>query len=323
MRFISYEEGAAPSAMSIAEMAKPEIKDHQVLIQVKAFGVNRADTLQRQGKYPSPEGESDILGLEVAGVIEDIGNDVTQFSIGDPVFGLVPGGGYGEFVAVDASHVMRKPDSLGFTDAAGVAEVFLTAFQSLVWHLNVEQGDNILIHAGASGVGLAAIQIANVIGANIAVTASSADKLSICKENGAHILINYEQEDFVEVVREQLGGVDHVLDFVGGEYLNKNLKVLNQDGHIVYLAMLAGRHTSLDMALLLGKRATITGSTLRNQSDEYKTELIEDFSLMVLPLLKNGKVRPNIDAIYPATDIATTHQRLESNDTMGKLIVTW
>jgi putative PIG3 family NAD(P)H quinone oxidoreductase len=291
---------------------------------VHAFGINRADTLQRQGKYPPPKGESEILGLEVSGEIVECGKDVKHWRAGDKVFGLVAGGGYAEYVAVNAGHLMPVPLNIELQEAAGIAEVFVTAYQSLFQIGQLRSGQKVLIHAGASGVGLAAIQLAKACQCEVAVTASSTQKLARCAELGADLLINYTQLDFADRIKSSWKGVDLVIDFVAGDYLNRNLSVLNMDGCIVYLAMLAGRYADpLDMALLLGKRARIIGSTLRNRSDEYKTTLMEQFSQAWLSTFEQGRIKPVIDSCYPAENIALAHNKLEANQSMGKLIGLW
>jgi NADPH:quinone reductase len=324
MKFVDYVSGGSSEQMVIASRSRPEPATHQVLVKVAAFGVNRADTLQRQGKYPAPHGESDILGLEVAGTVLACGSEVKHWQVDDKVFGLVAGGGYAEYVAVNADHLMAIPDNIEMTAAAGIAETFLTAYQSLFLHGGLQKGQKVLIHAGASGVGLAAIQLAKQAGCDVAVTASSAEKLARCAQCGADVMINYQQEDFAPALSARGFTADLVIDFVGGDYLNRNLKILNIDGKIVYLAMLAGRYADkLDMALLLGKRATIIGSTLRSRSDEYKAKLIASFRQDCLGLFSEGKLLANIDTCFAAEDIAQAHSKLEDNATMGKLIGVW
>jgi NADPH2:quinone reductase len=324
MKFIDYVSGAGPAQMGLADRPLPQPQPHQVLIKVAAFGVNRADTLQRQGKYPAPPGESDILGLEVAGTVIACGSEVKDWQQDDKVFGLVAGGGYAEYVAVNADHLMAVPGNIELTDAAGIAETFLTAYQSLFLLGKLAKGQKVLIHAGASGVGLAAIQLAKQAGCEVAVTASSAAKLARCAGYGADILINYRQEDFEQVLNSKGFSVDVVIDFVAGDYLNRNLKILNIDGRIVYLAMLAGRYADkLDMALLLGKRATIIGSTLRSRSDAYKAQLIASFSRTCLSSFAEGELLPVIDTCFAAADIGQAHSKLEDNASMGKLIGLW
>jgi len=326
MQFIDYQESTATDTLFINDTTKPVLKHGQVLLKVHSFGINRADTLQRQGKYPAPRGESPILGLEVSGEIVEIyaddDNSPSRWSIGDEVFALVAGGGYAEYVAVNATHLMSRPKNVDMPSAAGIAEVFLTAYQSLFQVAGLKPQQRVLIHAGASGVGLAAIQLAKAHGCHVSVTASSEKKLAICEKYGADRLINYKEQNFAECFEQ--GVVDVIIDFVGGDYVNRNLRILNIDGTIVYLAMLAGRYADkLDMALMLAKRATITGSTLRSRSDEYKTVLIKDFSERFFADLENGALRPVIDTQYGVSDITTAHQRLEQNDSMGKIIVSW
>lgn len=325
MNYIDFDTGSGPEGLKLAQMAAPELSANKVKVNVRAFGVNRADTLQRQGKYPPPQGESDVLGLEVAGEVSAVGADVSNWRIGDKVFGLVAGGGYAEEVVVTPSHLMAIPEGLSFTEAAGLSEVFLTAYQCVRQIGDLQSGQKALIHAGASGVGLAAIQLCRMMGVTTAVTASGASKLAVCEQMGAAVLINYKQQDFAAVLNNQWeSGPNFVLDVVAGDYLNRNLSVLHQDGTIVYLAMLAGRFADkLDMALLLKKRATIIGSTLRNRSDEYKAALIANFSRDFLCAFSCGDLKVHLDTVYPAAQIQKAHERLETNDTIGKLVITW
>ncbi|GFD79928.1 NAD(P)H quinone oxidoreductase [Tenacibaculum sp. KUL118] len=325
MHYVDFEKGCEPNALVVNESEGYSLLPGKVKVDVKAFGVNRADTLQRQGNYPPPSGESDILGLEVAGVVSEVASDVSAFKEGDKVFGLVAGGGYATEVLVNPAHLMPMPEGMPFFEAAGLTEVFLTAFQCLRTIAHIKPAQRALIHGGASGVGLAATQLCRYWGVHSAVTASSQDKLSLCEQNGAEQLINYKQQQFDDVLKKEWPeGVDMVLDMVGGDYLNRNLKVLKQDGKVVYLAMLAGRYAdNLDMALLLGKRASIIGTTLRNRSDDYKADLIRDFAKVCLPAFENNELKVNIDTHYRIDDINKTHVRLENNDTQGKLVVSW
>ncbi|GGW76713.1 NAD(P)H-quinone oxidoreductase [Alteromonas halophila] len=324
MKFIDFTEGG-PDTLRIANTSAPQAGAGQVLIEVAAFGINRADTLQRQGKYPPPPGESEILGLEVAGTVIDAGKDVSRWQTGDKVFGLVAGGGYAQQAVVNAQHLMAVPEGMPLEQAAGLAEVFLTAYQCVHYIAGLEQGQRALIHAGASGVGLAALQLCRYMGITTATTASSTEKLSLCKEMGADIAINYKQDDFATMLKDAWPeGVDMVLDMVGGDYLNRNLQVLRRDGHIVQLAMLAGRYAdNLDLALLLGKRARIQGTTLRSRTDSYKRDLIDAFSARCLDGFVTGKLVVNMDTVYDVTEIQTAHQRLEENSTKGKVVVRW
>ncbi|WP_137167248.1 NAD(P)H-quinone oxidoreductase [Salinimonas lutimaris] len=325
MRFVDFVSGQGPAAMSLATMDAPTPKAHQVKIKVHAFGINRADTMQRMGNYPPPPGESEVLGLEASGEVIDIGSDVTRWKVGDKVFGLMPGGGYAEQALVDEGHVMPVPSGVSMEEAAGLAEVFLTAYQVLFTIGQVGQGDKALIHAGASGVGLAGLQLCRLAGVTTATTASSAKKLAHCENMGASVLINYKEQDFAEVLAEKWPeGANTVIDFVAGDYLNRNLKSLAVDGTIVYLAMLAGRYADkLDMGLMLMKRARVQGSTLRSRSDEYKRQLIDSFTERFLGAFSTGELKVNLDTVYNVENVGEAHARLEANDTQGKIIVTW
>ncbi|TDF41602.1 NAD(P)H-quinone oxidoreductase [Alteromonadaceae bacterium M269] len=324
MKFIDFQEGGEPSSLYVAECDAPKLETSQVLVEVKSFGINRADTLQRKGMYPAPKHESSILGLEVSGVVSEVGNAVTKWKPGDFVFGLVAGGGYAEFAAVEEDHLMSIPANVDFNEAAGVAEVFLTAYQALFELANIKRNQRVLIHAGASGVGLAAIQLAVTMDCDVAVTSSSLKKLDACASLGATTLINYQELGFRREVKESLGCVDIIVDVVGASYVNENVRLLNMDGTIVQLAMLGGRYVeSFDMAMMLSKRATIKASTLRNRSDAYKTQLIKQFSQQYLSLFEMKKLKPIIDTVFSANDIAEAHSRFESNDSIGKFIGTW
>lgn len=325
MKFIDFKEGQGPQGLFVAQTDVPQPAAHQVRVQVKAFGVNRADTLQREGKYPPPPGESDILGLEVAGIIDSQGIEVKGFEPGDRVCALVPGGGYAQYAVADYRHLIRLPESLSFTEGAGLAEVFLTAFQCLHTIGEVKQGQRALIHAGASGVGLAALQLCRYFGVEAATTASSAEKLSLCETMGASLSINYKTDDFSDVLKKKWPqGADFILDMVGGDYLNRNLTCLRQDGTLVYLAMLAGRYADkLDLALMLAKRARVQGTTLRSRSDDYKAALVSDFTGQCLSGFDSGELRVNIDTVFDAEDIGQAHSRMAQNSTQGKLIGVW
>jgi NADPH2:quinone reductase len=335
MQFIKHENGCAPDSLEIGCTEIPKLVSGQVLVKVACFGLNRADTLQRQGKYPAPTGESDILGLEMSGEVMQVhpqqnshqmtySTNKEPFTLGDKVFGLVAGGGYAEYVAVCSSHLMLVPKGMGMSHAAGIAECFLTAYQAMFIENNLQPKQYVLIHAGASGVGLAAIQLAKRHGCMVAVTASSQVKLDLCKQLGADLIINYTQQDFAVEVAKHWHGCDLIIDFVAGDYLNRNLKLLNIDGNLIYLAMLAGRYAdTLDMAMLLGKRATVKGTTLRSRHEQYKTHLIKEFSQACLADFDDHALIPNIDTEFSAKDVGIAHQRLEDNDTMGKLIGCW
>lgn len=325
MQYIQHTEGDMGGGLSIQTAELPVPTASQVLVKVAAFAVNRADLLQRAGHYPPPKGESPILGLEVCGVIERLGSEVSDWQAGERVCAIVAGGGYAEYVVIEAAHLIRVPDNLTNEQAAGLSEVYLTAYQSLKWVGELSNGGKALIHAGASGVGLAALQLCRLWNIKTATTASSKEKLSACENAGASLLINYKEQDFAVVVKQHWpSGVNMVLDMVAGDYLNRNLKVLAQDGNIVYLAMMAGRYADkLDMALLLGKRASIKGTTLRNRDNDYKAKLVAAFCDDCLEAFTSGDLMVPLDTTYSVADIEQAHQKVLTNNTQGKVVVTW
>lgn len=320
MQYVSVGESGQ---LVVADCEIPSCAAREVLIEVCAFGVNRADTLQRHGKYPPPKGVSSILGLEVSGTIVEVGEEVTQWQRGDEVCALLTGGGYARYVNVDQGLLMPKIKGITLEDCAGLPEVFITAYQALFALGGLSPGNKVLVHAGASGVGLAAIQLARNSNCEVACTASSDAKLNVCATAGANHLINYTLNDFVVVLKDLSFNPDVIVDFVGGDYLSRNLRVLNIDGRIIYLAMLGGRYSETDMAMLLSKRASIKGSTLRNRTLNYKRELVADFWNRFGSEFERGNLIVNVDSIVPVSKINDVHERIESNQTKGKLIITW
>ncbi|EMR02407.1 NAD(P)H-quinone oxidoreductase [Cesiribacter andamanensis] len=294
----------------------------ELLVAVKAAGINRADLLQRQGHYPPPEGASPLLGLEVAGLVQQLGEGVTDWKVGDRVFGLLPGGGYAHYALLHSQLAMRIPEELDFSQAAALPEVFLTAWQALVWLARLQAGEQVLIHAGASGVGTAAIQLARALGATPWVTAS-AGKHPLCRELGAGLCIDYKTEDFAERVAQESGGrgVDVILDFIGAGYWQQNLQSLALDGRLVLLAFLGGTRTETNLAPLLRKRISVFGSTLRSRPLAYQAALTKDLAAFLLPRLKSGELQPVLHRVYPWQEAASAHQEMEQNATAGKLVL--
>ena len=302
----------------------PELLPDECLVKVRAIGVNRADVLQKQGKYPPPKGESDILGLEVAGQISACGAKVSSWQQGDRVFGLVPGGGYSQYVKVKAQHLMSMPKALSFIAGAAVAEVFLTAYQSLFSIAQLKTHEKVLIHAGASGVGTAAIQLAKQKNCYVVVTVGCDKKAEACLKLGADEALNYNNTDFASWSKaNQPQGFDIILDVVAGNYLAKNIGVAARDGRIVMLAMLGGRFSEkIDCAKMLLKRVNIHASTLRNRDDSYKSQLVSDFVRDFYPALVDGDIKPVIDTVLPWQQANAAHQTMEANKNIGKLILT-
>lgn len=320
MRYIAVDQ---QQNLLFCEDKIPEISADECLIQVNAIGVNRADLLQRAGHYPAPKGESTVLGLEVSGDIIKKGYKVNDWLIGDKVFALVAGGAYAEFVKVKASQLLPLPKSFTYQQGAAVAEVFLTAYQSLISIAQLKHNANVLIHAGASGVGTAAIQLAKNKQCRVVVTVSTQEKAEACLKLGADDVINYKQIDFVQWSKTHMpSGFDVIIDVVSGSYLNKNIDISALDGHIVVLSILGGRFSEpVDLAKLLQKRLTLSASTLRNRDEAYKAKLISDFSHDYLLDLIEGKIIPVIDSIYHWSEANKAHSKMENNQNIGKIVL--
>ena len=323
MKYINVNED---ESLGFSSIEIPEIEADECLIKVKAIGINRADLLQRAGKYPAPKGESKILGLEVSGDIIKCGTDIKNnghWQVNDKVFGLVAGGGYAEFVVIKSSQLFKLPNNFTYQQGAATAEVFLTAYQSLFTIAKLKKNERVLIHAGASGVGTAAIQLAKAKQCFVAVTVSSSAKEQACLALGVDVVINYKDTDFVQWKKENLlEGFDVILDVVAGDYLNKNINVSALDSRIIMLSMLGGRFSEpIDIAKLLGKRITLSASTLRNRSDQYKADLVESFKHDFDKLIEQGAIKPIIDSTYHWKDAEQAHQLMLSNGNIGKLIL--
>ncbi len=312
------------SQLQQVTVAVPRLKAGQVLVKVAAAGVNRADLLQRSGLYPPPAGESDILGLEVAGTVVAVADDLSSDWLGEAVFALVPGGGYAQYVALPAEHLIKKPTSLGMSEAAACAEVFLTAFQAMRAVGNLPDQGALLVHAGASGVGTAAIQLGKALGCFVAVTVGSDDKGTACLALGADIAVNYKTQDFVaELKAARPQGFDLIIDPVAGDYIAKDIQLLALDGQIVVLSMLGGRMTpELDLGLMLKKRGQLLCSTLRSRTDSYKAALISDFQQQFGMALAQGKIKPVLAHSIDWSEAERAHQLLASNAVVGKLVLT-
>jgi putative PIG3 family NAD(P)H quinone oxidoreductase len=314
------------SSLTIGEEPTPEFSKDEILVKIKATALNRADLSQRAGNYPPPEGASEILGLEMAGVVEEAGNNVYRWKSGDRVFGLLPGGGYAEYCVVREKMAMSIPEILSFEEAAAVPETFLTAWQILHGRGKLQQGETVLIHAGGSGVGTAAIQLARqMYDARIATTASRKEKLNTCQKLGADLLINYKAEDFAEKITREWGqnAVDLIIDFIGAPYWQQNIDVLNTDGRLVYLSFLGGNKLEeMSLSPFLKKRLKVMGSTLRSRSLDYKIKLTQSFLTDVLPLLEQGEIKPVIDRTFDWEDAEEAHRYMTDNKNTGKIVLT-
>ncbi|KAF0223827.1 MAG: NADPH2quinone [Rhodospirillaceae bacterium] len=296
----------------------------QVLIKVAAAGINRPDVLQRQGAYPAPPGASDLPGLEVSGTVAGLGEGVDQWCLGDSVCALTAGGGYAQFVTADARHCLPIPDDLEFVAAAALPETLFTVWHNVFERGGLKAGEKFLVHGGGSGIGTTAIQVAKALGATVFATAGGGAKCAACRQLGADRAIDYQTEDFVEVIKAETGGkgVDVILDMVGGDYLPRNVKCLGFDGRLVNIAFLKGPVAEMNMMPVMLKRLTLTGSTLRPQSDAAKARMAEGLKATVLPLVAAGQVRPLIHAVFPLEQAAQAHELMESNTHVGKIVLT-
>lgn len=299
----------------------------EVLIKVRAAGVNRADLLQAAGRYPPPPGASQIMGLEVSGVIADVGDGVADLAVGQQVCALLSGGGYAEYVAAPAAQVMPLPAGVTLEDAAGLPEVACTVWSNLVMAARLSAGEFVLLHGGASGIGSHAIQVARVLGARIAVTAGSPAKLELCAGLGADVLIDYRAEDFVASVHHATGGrgADLILDVMGASYLERNLAALAVDGRLVIIGMQGGVKADMNIGTLIGKRLTVLGTALRNRpvdGPHGKGVIVDAVVASVWPMIASARVRPIIGARYPIDQAGEAHRALAAGETYGKVLLT-
>ncbi|GAA0636298.1 NAD(P)H-quinone oxidoreductase [Sporichthya brevicatena] len=324
MHAVTIREPGGPEALAWTEVPDPEPGPGEVLLDVVATAVNRADLLQRQGRYDPPPGASPYPGLECSGRIAALGPDVTGWEIGDEVVALLAGGGYAERVAVPAGQVMRRPQGISLRDAGGLAEVACTVWSNVFLLANLRPEELLLVHGGASGIGTTAIQLAKAVGARVAVTAGTKDKLERCRELGADVLINYREDDFVEAVREAggaAGGADVILDNMGAKYLGRNVDALATNGRLVIIGMQGGIKAELDIAKLLGKRAAVLATSLRARPVAEKAAIVAAVAEHVTPLVDSGAFRLVIDRVLPITDVADAHRVLEASEHVGKVLL--
>ena len=309
--------------LKIADIPTPKPAETQLLVDVKATALNRADLIQRRGGYPPPPGESEILGLEIAGIVSDHGKNAVGFNIGDRVFGLVGGGGYAEKAVIDYRMAMHIPSDWGFEEAAAVPEVFFTANENIFTLGQLTDSETILIHAGGSGVGSAGIQIAHHAGAQVYVTASTKEKISKCIKLGATDGINYKDTDFTEEVNRLTNGdgVDVILDFIGAEYLQRNLSLLKTKGRLLQVGLMSGSESNINLGIVMRKRLKIIGSVMRPQSLQEKIAITQRFVKRWLPELKTGTLQPIIDTVFTLEQVREAHEYMEANRNFGKILL--
>lgn len=323
MTKINVVEISAPGGPEVLTPASREIAApavDEVQIEVAFAGVNRPDALQRAGAYNPPPGASDLPGLEAAGTVCAVGAGVTDWAVGDQVCALLPGGGYAERVNTPAAHCLPVPKGMGLREAACLPETFFTVWSNVFMRGGLQAGERFLVHGGSSGIGTTAIQLAKVLGARVFATAGSAEKCAACAKLEAERVINYREEDFVEVMRGD-GGANLILDMVGGDYIPRNIKALADDGRLVQIAFLQGPKVELNFAQMMTRRLTLTGSTLRPQSDLAKARIAAELREKVWPLLDAGRVAPVMDQEFALNDAASAHSRMEAGDHIGKIVL--
>lgn len=323
MLAVHVRKPGGPEQLAVVELADPTPKSHEVLIEIHASALNRADILQRRGLYPAPPGESEILGLECAGVVRAVGNEVSEFRPGARVMALLGGGGYAELVSVHERLVMPIPEALSFERAAAVPEAFLTAYEALLNAANLAPGERVLVHAGASGVGSAAVQIARELGAFVYATTKGEQKLALLQSLGVERPIDYSSEDFLEVIQRHTGGrgVDVIVDFIGASYAERNQAALAGGGRWVVVGLLGGARASIDLGRLLMRRQTLSGIVMRSRPLPEKSAIVRAFRRELLPFFEDARLQPIIDRVYPLTEARAAHERMEANANAGKIVL--
>ena len=323
MKAIEIAQPGGPDVLKLGERPMPAPAQGEVLIKVAAAGVNRPDVEQRKGTYPPPPGASDIPGLEIAGTVAALGPGAEGLKVGDAVCALVSGGGYAEYCTAPVPQCLAVPKGLGMVEAAALPETFFTVWQNMFDRARLKGGETVLIHGGSSGIGTTAIQMAKAMGARVLTTAGSEEKCAACRKLGADRAINYNTEDFTEVVlaETQKKGADVILDMVGGKYFERNIAALAIEGRLSVIALLGGRDAKLDLGLLLRKRLTVVGSVLRARPVAEKGAVADSLRREIWPLIAGGKIKPVIDSTFPLADAAKAHARMETSAHVGKIVL--
>ena len=324
MRAVIAAGQGGPEVLRIVERPRPEPGEGQLLVRVEAAGINRPDVMQREGRYPPPPGASDVLGLELAGIVEALGPGASRYRLGDRVMALVHSGAYAEWAVVDEAIALPVPDGVSAVEAGGIPETYFTVWSNVFERARLQAGESLLIHGGSSGIGTTAILLAKARGARVIVTAGSPEKCAACLKLGADAAIDYRREDFVAAARAATdgSGPDVILDMVGGAYIARNLDAVAVDGRIAQIAFQQGsRVAEIDFQPLLMKRVTLTGSTLRARPVALKARLADALAEHVLPLLAAGRARPPIDSVFPFDRVADAHARMDAGQHIGKIVL--
>ena len=321
MNVIEISKPGGPDVLALAQRPVPAPKAGEVLVKVAATGVNGPDMMQRKGLYPAPAGASDLLGLEISGVVTAVGEGVTRWKIGDALCGLTNGGGYAEYCLIDANHCLPIPKGVSLIDAAGLPETFFTVWSNVFIGAQLKAGETFLVHGGAGGIGTTCIQLGKAFGAKVIATDSPDARCQLCRDLGADRVIDYKQEDFVEVVRTE-GGANVILDIVGGPNIEKNIKAASPDARIIQLAFAAGSKVEINLMPIMLKRLTYTGSTLRTRPVAFKTRVAHELEAQVWPLIEAGKIRVVTGRTLPLAQAAESHALMESASHTGKILLT-
>ncbi|HEY9003263.1 MAG TPA: NAD(P)H-quinone oxidoreductase [Mucilaginibacter sp.] len=324
MKAIVITQPGGPEVLQIAERPQPSTTPNEVLVKVAAAGVNRPDVYQRKGNYPPPKGApQDIPGLEIAGTITTVGNQVTRWKVGDKICALVTGGGYAEYCNVPEGQCLPVPGNLSFVEAASLPETFFTVWSNVFDRGKLQPGETLLVHGGSSGIGVTAIQMATALGSKVFVTAGSDDKCKFCEELGAVKGINYKTKDFAEAIDKLTDGkgVNVILDMIGSDYTPGNISSLAEEGRLVLINAMKGKDAQVDLAQVMRKRLIITGSMLRSRETGFKNAIARSLEQHIWPLLASGKIKPVINAVFPAGDAAKAHALMESSEHVGKIVL--
>ena len=324
MKAIVITQPGGPEVLQLNERPIPALAGNEVLIKIMAAGVNRPDIYQRKGKYPPPKGASqDIPGLEIAGIVAEVGKDVSRWKVGDKVCALVMGGGYAEYCSVPAGQCLPIPGNLTFIEAASLPETFFTVWSNVFDRGQLQPGESLLVHGGTSGIGVTAIQMAKALGSAVYVTAGSDEKCKFCQALGAAAAINYKTENFGDVIGllTKNEGVNVILDMIGGDYTPGNIQSLADDGRLVMINTMGGKDVQVDLSVVMRKRLTITGSMLRGREIAFKSAIARKLEENIWPLLASGKIKPVINAVFPIKEAAKAHALMESGDHIGKIVL--
>lgn len=321
MKAIIVTQTGGPEVLSLEERQRPISTDNTVLIRVHAAGINRADLLMRQGRYGiSSQPPAEPLGLEVAGIVEEIGVNVSRWQVGDRVCALIRNGGYAEYALADASHCLPIPAGLSFAEAACLPETIMTVWSNVFQRMQLKAGENFLVHGGTSGIGVTAIQLAKAFGAQAFATAGNAEKCQFCEDLGAVKCVNYKTHDFVEEL-QIYEGMDAILDYVGGDYTAKNIRLLGADGRLCFIASLGGAQSQFNILEVMSKRITISGSMLAPRDNVFKAALAQEVEKYVWPLIESGQYKPILYKTFPLEDAAAAHRLMESSEHIGKIVL--